>query len=90
VGPLSWLILGLIVGFAASLLTRSDRYGLIGNTIAGISGALLGGWVATALLMIDLTGIGLTSIAISVAGAIVMIFLYRNVMSGTRRMQFRY
>jgi uncharacterized membrane protein YeaQ/YmgE (transglycosylase-associated protein family) len=89
VGLLSGHILGLMVGFAASQLIGSDRHGMIGNHV-GTLGALLGGWIATELLMIDRPRVGLTSIVVSVVGAIVLIFLYRILISVDRQMRFRY
>jgi len=42
-GILAWLILGLIAGFVASKLMGGGGYGIVGDIIVGIIGALLGG-----------------------------------------------
>jgi uncharacterized membrane protein YeaQ/YmgE (transglycosylase-associated protein family) len=83
---LSWIILGLIVGFIASRLMGAGGYGLIGDIVVGIIGALLGGWLASQFLGLDVTGINVTSIIIGVAGAVVLILLYRALMPGRRRL----
>ena len=83
---LTWLILGLIVGFLASRLMGAGGYGLLGDIVVGILGAVIGGWLATPLLGIDVTGVNLTSIAIGVAGAIVLIILFRALSPGGRRL----
>src|SRR6266702_4938045 len=41
-----WLVVGLIAGFLASRVMRGGGYGLIGDIVVGIIGALLGGWLA--------------------------------------------
>jgi uncharacterized membrane protein YeaQ/YmgE (transglycosylase-associated protein family) len=83
---LSWIILGLIVGFIASRLMGAGGYGLIGDIVVGIIGALLVGWLASQFLGLDVTGINVTSIIIGVAGAVVLILLYRALMPGRRRL----
>jgi len=41
-----WLVVGLIAGFLASRVMRGGGYGLIGDIVVGIIGALIGGWLA--------------------------------------------
>ncbi len=85
---LVWLVLGLIAGWIASLLVGGG-YGLIGDIVVGILGAIAGGWLATRYLGIDVTGVNLTSIAIGVGGAVILIIIFRALAPGghrTRRM----
>jgi uncharacterized membrane protein YeaQ/YmgE (transglycosylase-associated protein family) len=42
---LAWLIVGLVAGVLASLVVGGTGYGLIGDIIAGIAGAFVGGWI---------------------------------------------
>jgi uncharacterized membrane protein YeaQ/YmgE (transglycosylase-associated protein family) len=51
VGVLSWIILGLLAGTIARALIpgRTEPGGCIGTTAVGVVGALLGGFIATAL-----------------------------------------
>ncbi|HZA58213.1 MAG TPA: GlsB/YeaQ/YmgE family stress response membrane protein [Solirubrobacterales bacterium] len=50
-GVLSWIILGLLAGTIARALIpgRTEPGGCIGTTAVGVVGALLGGFIATAL-----------------------------------------
>ena len=43
-GILAWLVVGLIAGWLASMVMRGGGYGLIGDIIVGIVGALIGGF----------------------------------------------
>jgi uncharacterized membrane protein YeaQ/YmgE (transglycosylase-associated protein family) len=84
VGILSWLILGLIVGFIASRVMGAGGYGLIGDIVVGILGAFVGGWLSTQFLGLAVDGINVQSIAISLGGAIILIFVSRLLMPGRR------
>ncbi|MCL5960558.1 MAG: GlsB/YeaQ/YmgE family stress response membrane protein [Chloroflexi bacterium] len=86
---LTWIILGLIVGFVASRLMGAGGYGIIGDIVVGILGAVLGGWLASPLLGIDVTGINLTSIAIGIVGAVILIALFRALLPGQSRWHLR-
>jgi uncharacterized membrane protein YeaQ/YmgE (transglycosylase-associated protein family) len=74
---LVWIVLGLIVGFIASRLMGAGGYGIVGDIVVGILGAIIGGWLAVQFLGIDVTGINLTSIAIGIVGAVILIAVYR-------------
>jgi uncharacterized membrane protein YeaQ/YmgE (transglycosylase-associated protein family) len=45
---LAWIVLGAVAGIIADKLT-ADRLGLVAATVAGIGGALLGGWLGQIL-----------------------------------------
>ena len=85
-GILSWLVVGLVAGFLASQVMRGGGYGLIGDIIVGIVGALIGGFLAGTLLNIPdaVNGINFTSILVAFVGAVILIALLRLV-SGRRR-----
>ena len=85
-GILSWLVVGLVAGFLASQVMRGGGYGLVGDIIVGIVGALIGGFLAATLLNIPdaVNGINLTSILVACVGAVILIALLRLV-SGRRR-----
>ena len=44
---LIWIIVGAIAGWLAGLIVKGYGFGLVGNVILGIVGALLGGWPAS-------------------------------------------
>ena len=78
---LAWLVVGAIAGFLASEI-MGTREGLVLMIVLGIVGAIVGGWVAADLFKIaDVTGINLTSIVVAVVGAVIVIVLYRSLVS---------
>lgn len=79
---LVWIVLGLIAGWLASLVMKGG-YGIIGDIVLGIVGALVGGFFSSYLLGRDITGINLESILIATVGAIIVIAIARAV-SGRR------
>jgi len=82
----TWIVVGAIAGFVASLISGS-REGLIMMVVLGIVGAVVGGWVAGDLLKIaDVTGANLTSIIVAVIGALIVIFVVGSL--GGRRRSF--
>lgn len=42
---LTWIIVGLVAGVLASLIVGGSGYGLIGEIVIGMVGALVGGWI---------------------------------------------
>jgi uncharacterized membrane protein YeaQ/YmgE (transglycosylase-associated protein family) len=76
---LGWIILGLIAGWLAGVLVKGSGYGVIGDIVLGIIGALVGGWITSMLMGVDVTGFNLPSLLIATLGAIVVIFIARLV-----------
>jgi uncharacterized membrane protein YeaQ/YmgE (transglycosylase-associated protein family) len=83
---LAWLVVGLIAGWLASQVMRGGGYGLIGDIIVGVVGALLGGFLATTFLKMPnaVNGINITSILVAFVGAVILLAVLRMV-SGRRR-----
>lgn len=76
-GIVSWIVLGAIAGFLANMVV-GGREGLIGTIILGIVGAVVGGYIASAVFHKgDVTGVNVESIVISVLGAILVLFVWR-------------
>jgi uncharacterized membrane protein YeaQ/YmgE (transglycosylase-associated protein family) len=80
---LGWILLGLIAGWLAGVLVKGSGYGVVGDIVLGILGALVGGAITSTLMGVDITGFNLTSLLVAVLGAIVVIFIARLV-SGSR------
>ena len=78
-GLVSWIVLGLIAGWLAGLVMRGGGYGVIGDIILGIIGAIVGGFLSSVLLGIDVSGFNFTSLVIATLGAIVVIAIARAV-----------
>lgn len=75
-GICSWLILGGIAGWLASIFAGTNaRQGLIGNIIVGIVGAAIGGFVFTKLGGTDVTGFNLYSLGVATVGGVILLFL---------------
>ena len=85
-GILAWIVVGLIAGWLASQVMRGGSYGVIGDIILGVVGALIGGFLAANLLNIPdaVNGINVTSILVAFVGAVILIAILRMV-SGRRR-----
>lgn len=69
-----FLIIGLIAGFLAGQTVRGRGYGLVGNIIVGVVGALIGGYLFSALRLPGLNGT-LGAILTATLGAIVLLLL---------------
>jgi uncharacterized membrane protein YeaQ/YmgE (transglycosylase-associated protein family) len=78
-GILSWIIVGLIAGWLAGAVMRGRGFGIIGDIVVGILGAVIGGFIAQAVFNIPdaVNGINLTSIVVAVIGAIVLVAIVR-------------
>jgi uncharacterized membrane protein YeaQ/YmgE (transglycosylase-associated protein family) len=79
VGFLTWIIVGVIVGWLAGIVVKGRGFGLIGNIVIGVIGALVGGWLAGALFNISnaISGFNLTTIVIAFLGAVLVLFVAR-------------
>ena len=78
-GILSWIIVGIIAGWAAGLVMKGKGFGIFGNIIVGVIGAFIGGWLAGAIFGIDnaITGINITTIVVAFLGAVVILAVAR-------------
>jgi uncharacterized membrane protein YeaQ/YmgE (transglycosylase-associated protein family) len=87
VGIIGWILLGLFAGAIAKLiLPGDDPGGIIVTTLIGIAGALVGGFIASALDIGDIDeffDIGTWLIAIG--GALLLLVIYRLFTGGTAR-----
>ena len=78
---ISWIIIGLIVGFLAGKIMRGGGYGIVGDIVVGLIGAIIGGIIANLVIPNANTGF-IGSIIISLIGACLFIWLIR-MFSGT-------
>ena len=76
---LAWILLGLIAGFIGSKIVNKSGAGLLLDIILGIVGAIVGGWLFTSLGASGVTGLNLYSLAVAVAGAIVVLLIYHAI-----------
>jgi uncharacterized membrane protein YeaQ/YmgE (transglycosylase-associated protein family) len=76
-GLLASIIVGLIAGFLAHLIMKTNT-GLLVDLILGVIGGFVGGWISSLLTGVNLmSGVNLTSILVALIGAIIVIFVYR-------------
>jgi uncharacterized membrane protein YeaQ/YmgE (transglycosylase-associated protein family) len=81
-GILSWIVFGLIAGGIAKLIMPGeDPGGFIITMLLGIAGALVGGFIGTALGFGSVDGFNFGSFFIAVIGAILLLLGYRLVRS---------
>lgn len=79
-GILSWIILGGIAGWLASLVVGNSKdQGIIGNIVVGIFGALLGGWLFGLTRGEDFsyTEFSISNLAVAFVGSIILLFIVR-------------
>jgi uncharacterized membrane protein YeaQ/YmgE (transglycosylase-associated protein family) len=71
-----FLLIGSIAGWLAGLIVRGFGFGLLGNIVVGIVGALIAGWLLPALgIGFSLGNAIVTSIVYAMIGAIVLLVL---------------
>jgi uncharacterized membrane protein YeaQ/YmgE (transglycosylase-associated protein family) len=85
-GILAWIVLGAVAGIVAEKLT-GERTGLVIATVAGIGGALLGGWIAKTLFHVRTldTFFNLSTWVTAIIGAVIILFAVRALTDGRSR-----
>lgn len=75
---LVFLVIGAVAGWISGLLVKGGGFGLIGNIVVGILGAVIGGWLF-GQLGIPVGGEWFGRIFTATIGAVVLLFLIRLV-----------
>jgi uncharacterized membrane protein YeaQ/YmgE (transglycosylase-associated protein family) len=75
-GLIWFLIIGAIAGWLAGKFMRGAGFGLLGDIIVGIIGAVLGGWLFGALGIYPGGGL-IGSLIVAFVGAVLLLFLVR-------------
>lgn len=76
---IGWILLGLIAGWLAGQFMRGGGYGIVGDIVLGIIGAIVGGFLSSVLLGVDVTGFNIPSIIIAFIGAVIVIAISRAI-----------
>jgi len=75
-GILSWIIMGGLVGWVASLIMGRDKnMGLLANIFVGVVGAFLGGWLASLVGLGSFSGFNLSSFLIALGGSCLLLWI---------------
>jgi uncharacterized membrane protein YeaQ/YmgE (transglycosylase-associated protein family) len=78
-GLLTWIVVGAIAGWLAGQVMKGSGFGLIGDIVIGVIGALVGGWLAGTFFNVPdaISGFNLTTIVVAFLGAVTVLFIAR-------------
>ena len=76
---IGWIILGLIAGFIGSKIVDRTGQGILLDIVLGIVGAIVGGFIFSAVGSTGVTGLNLWSMFVAVVGAIIVLWVYHAV-----------
>jgi uncharacterized membrane protein YeaQ/YmgE (transglycosylase-associated protein family) len=75
---LAWIVFGIVVGVIANAIDpEPTRGGIVGALVLGVLGALVGGFLASALIGIGVSGFNLTSLVVAIGGSLLLLFIGR-------------
>ncbi len=74
---LYYLLVGLVIGWLAGLIVKGRGFGVGGDILVGIVGAIIGGFLSGALGIVPDTGAG--ALLMSVLGAVVLLLIIKMV-----------
>lgn len=84
-----WLVVGGLIGWAASMLMRTDaQQGVFLNVVVGIIGAALGGWFLSPLVgvsTINQANFSAPALLVSLLGAVILLAVVNLVRRGATR-----
>ena len=71
-----FIVIGLVAGWLAGQLMKGGGFGVVGDIVVGVLGALIGGFLFSTLGLSSGGGL-IGSIVVATIGAVVFIFLLR-------------
>ena len=84
-GLLTWILVGLVAGLVAQLVLGGGAggglRGIAVTILLGVGGALVGGFISSAMGWGEVTGFNVPSLVIASLGAIVVIVAFRGIAS---------
>jgi uncharacterized membrane protein YeaQ/YmgE (transglycosylase-associated protein family) len=77
-GVITWIVFGLIAGILAKwIMPGRDPGGIFVTIVIGILGAVVGGFIGSALGLGGVEGFNFGSFALAVLGAVLLLWVYR-------------
>jgi uncharacterized membrane protein YeaQ/YmgE (transglycosylase-associated protein family) len=76
-GVIGWLIMGLLAGWLSGVVTRGRGFGCLGDTLLGLIGAVLGGWLFSLAHIRAYGFVG--GLAAATVGAVVLVAFARAI-----------
>jgi uncharacterized membrane protein YeaQ/YmgE (transglycosylase-associated protein family) len=70
-----WIALGLVGGALAGWLWGLRGSALLGHAVVGVLGAVLGGFMASVMLGLDIADVDVTSILVAAIGAAILVVI---------------
>lgn len=74
-GFFAWVVIGLLAGWIAGVITRGRGFGCLLNVVLGLVGAVIGGWIFSRLGIPAWGFLG--SLAAATVGAVVLVAIGR-------------
>jgi uncharacterized membrane protein YeaQ/YmgE (transglycosylase-associated protein family) len=78
---LLFVLIGLIAGALAGRVVSGHGYGVVGDIVVGVVGALLGGWIFATFLGVGGGGFFI-SLFMAFVGAVALLWLIRLIVPG--------
>jgi uncharacterized membrane protein YeaQ/YmgE (transglycosylase-associated protein family) len=75
----AWIGLGLVGGAVVGWLSGVRGRDLLASVVAGTLGAVIGGFLASVLLGLDISGVDGTSVIVAALGALALILFQRAI-----------
>jgi uncharacterized membrane protein YeaQ/YmgE (transglycosylase-associated protein family) len=76
-----FLLIGAMAGWLAGLLTKGQGFGVLGNVVVGVVGAVIGGHIEQFLGVAVGHGF-VSSLMTAIAGALVLLFIINLIRKG--------
>jgi uncharacterized membrane protein YeaQ/YmgE (transglycosylase-associated protein family) len=74
-----WILLGLVSGLIASHLVNHRGEGIVLDTLLGVVGAMIGGWLFNMFGRTGVSGLDMHSILVATVGAVVVLVGYHAI-----------
>ncbi|MHB2019013.1 MAG: GlsB/YeaQ/YmgE family stress response membrane protein [Candidatus Xenobia bacterium] len=74
---IGWIIIGVVAGFLAKLISPAGYGGFLADLVVGVIGAVIGGWIMAAFGHVGVNGLNLHSLLVAVLGAVILLWVYK-------------